>query len=51
MSELYSIPVEQAVLSSLMDHEQGSGEHIEQLTESDFYATRHQVIFHHINHL
>ncbi|NLN56945.1 MAG: replicative DNA helicase [Gammaproteobacteria bacterium] len=48
MSELYSIPVEQAVLSSLMDHEQGSGDHIEQLTESDFYATRHQVIFHHI---
>lgn len=48
MSELYSIPVEQAVLSSLMDHEQGSGEHIEQLVESDFYATRHQVIFHHI---
>ena len=33
MSELYSIPVEQAVLSSLMDHEQGSGDYIEQLTE------------------
>ena len=48
MIELHSIPVEQAVLCSFMDHEQGSGDYIEQLSESDFYATRHQIVFHHI---
>lgn len=48
MIELFSIPVEQAVLCTLMDHEQGVSDYIEQLEEKDFYATRHQIIFHHI---
>lgn len=47
MTELFSIPTEQAVLCSFMDFA-GSGDYIEQLEESDFYASRHQVIFNYI---
>lgn len=47
MIELYSIPVEQAVLCSFMDFAD-TGDFIEQLEESDFYAVRHQIIFNHI---
>lgn len=41
---LYSIPMEQNVLCILMIT-QGADQYVEQLDESDFYATRHAFIF------
>ncbi|HAV3489823.1 TPA: replicative DNA helicase, partial [Acinetobacter baumannii] len=49
MIELYSIPVEQYVLSAFMSFNQGMDDFIEQLEAEDFYASQHQVIFKHIH--
>ena len=46
--ELFSIPLEQNILSTLMSHDGAFGEHIDQLVESDFYAERHKIILKHI---
>ncbi len=48
MIELFSIPVEQCVLATLMTIDQGIDEYIEQLKVDDFYAGQHQIIFNHI---
>lgn len=48
MIELYSIPVEQCVLSAFMSFNHGMDDFIEQLDEEDFYASQHQAIFKHI---
>lgn len=45
MIELFSIAVEQHILSTLMTFDQGVDEAIDQLNESDFYAGQHQIIF------
>ncbi|WP_180161074.1 replicative DNA helicase [Acinetobacter sp. YH12064] len=47
MTELFSIPTEQAVLCSFMDFSE-LGDSIEQMDVVDFHATRHQIIFNHI---
>lgn len=47
MIDLFSIPVEQSVLVTLMTVE-GTGEFIDVLEVSDFYSDRHQIIFNHI---
>ncbi|MFI7826305.1 DnaB-like helicase N-terminal domain-containing protein, partial [Acinetobacter baumannii] len=44
MIELYSIPVEQYVLSAFMSFNQGMDDFIEHLEAEDFYASQHQVI-------
>lgn len=48
MIELFSIPVEQSILSAIIGTEQALDDSIDQLEVSDFYATQHQVIFTHI---
>ncbi|MBF6792152.1 replicative DNA helicase [Acinetobacter baumannii] len=48
MIDLFSIPVEQSVLVTLLTVEQGAGEYIDSLEVSDFYSDRHQIIFKHI---
>ncbi|WP_111849533.1 replicative DNA helicase [Acinetobacter baumannii] len=48
MIDLFSIPVEQSVLVTLLTVEQGAGEYIDALEVSDFYSDRHQIIFKHI---
>ena len=48
MIDLFSIPVEQSVLVTLMTIEQGAGEFIDLLDVTDFYSDRHQIIFKHI---
>ena len=45
MIELFSIPVEQSVLSTLMTIDQAADEIISELDVSDFYAGKHQIIF------
>lgn len=47
MIDLFSIPVEQSVLVTLMTVD-GAGEFIDVLEVSDFYSNRHQIIFNHI---
>lgn len=46
--DLFSIPLEQTILSTLLNHNSAFGEHIDQLIEPDFYAERHKVILKHI---
>jgi len=48
MIELFSIPVEQAILSTVIGTEQGMDEYIEQIDSSDFYAAQHQIIWTHV---
>ena len=48
MIELFSIPVEQAILSTVIGTEQGVDEYIEQIDSSDFYAAQHQIIWSHV---
>lgn len=48
MIELFSIPVEQAILSTVIGTEQGMDEYIEQIDSSDFYAAQHQIIWSHV---
>lgn len=48
MIELFSIPVEQSVLSTLMTIDQAADEIISELDVSDFYAVKHQIIFTHV---
>lgn len=48
MIELFSIPVEQSILATIIGAEQGTDEYIEQLDPKDFYAVQHQVICTHI---
>lgn len=48
MIELFSIPVEQHILSTFMAFDEGIDEAVDQLNESDFYAAQHQIIFKHI---
>lgn len=47
MIELFSIPVEQSILSTILGTSQGMDDYIEQIDASDFYATQHQIIFNH----
>lgn len=47
MIELFSIPVEQSVLSTILGTNQGMDDYIEQIDAGDFYATQHQIIFNH----
>ena len=46
--DLFSIPLEQTILSTLLNHNGAFGDHIDQLVESDFYAERHKIILKHI---
>lgn len=48
MIELYSIAIEQRILSTLMTTEQGVDYFIEQIQADEFYAGKHQIIFNHI---
>lgn len=48
MIELFSIPIEQSVLSTLMTIDQAADEIISELDVSDFYAGKHQIIFAHV---
>lgn len=48
MIELFSIPIEQSVLSTLMTIDQAADEIISELDVSDFYAVKHQIIFTHV---
>ncbi|MFW1853563.1 DnaB-like helicase N-terminal domain-containing protein, partial [Acinetobacter guillouiae] len=48
MIELFSIPVEQAILSTVIGTDQGMDEYIEQIDSSDFYAAQHQIIWTHV---
>ncbi len=46
MIELYSIPVEQSILSTLMTIDQAADEFISQIDAQDFFASQHQIILH-----
>ncbi len=48
MIELFSIPVEQSILSTFMTIDQAADEFISQIDAQDFYASQHQIIFAHI---
>ncbi|WP_228268665.1 DnaB-like helicase N-terminal domain-containing protein [Acinetobacter soli] len=48
MIELYSIPLEQTALSTIMGSDQGADEFVSVLDQSDFFSTKHQIIFGHI---
>lgn len=48
MIELYSIPLEQTALSTIMGSDQSADEFVSLLDKSDFFSTNHQIIFGHI---
>lgn len=48
---LYSIPLEQSILSTLLTVTGGVDEHIDRLEPSYFYAGQHNIIFKHIKKL
>lgn len=48
MTELYSMSIEQTVLCAFLDFGQGIDDYVEMLDESDFFSTKHQIIFHNI---
>ena len=48
MIELFSMQIEQSVLSTIMTIDQSADEFISELETTDFYSTKHQAIFGHI---
>lgn len=49
--KLYSIQVEQSVLSALSSLTSGVDDVMEKLTEDSFYSTKHKIVFRHIKNL